>query len=456
MKRNVTSKLIIICLLGVLLLIPLLWVGSIIDERKHYKQQAFNDVTQMWTGQQLVAGPFVVQDYSLKVKHRVWNKESQSYETEYKTVAHQAIILPEQLKLHGNVETQTRQRGIYEVPVYTGDLQLSGQFSNQSLLDLKTKHQQSIRFGDTRLVMPIRDMRGIKGQPKLTMGGKTYAFKPGTQIKHWSDGLHAPLPGFNTQQITQLAFQSQLALRGSRNLSVLPTGKHSDISLKANWQHPSFQGRLLPEQRTINNQGFDASWSTSPYSSDMQAIVETCVQETNCQAQHHAVGVDLIQPVDAHSQADRSTKYGLLFIALTFAAFFLFEVLKQLPIHPIQYTMVGLSLALFFLLLISLSEHMQFALAYSLSALACIGLLGSYISAVLKSKQRGLLFAGGLTGLYSFIYVIISSEDYALMMGAVLLFSALGAVMLLTRHIDWYQMTPSKSRAELDQYEMNL
>ena len=455
MNRSITLKLLAIAGLAILLLIPLLWVGDIIRERSNYKSAAVREVTNSWTGQQLITGPFIIQPYSLKVESSIYNKVSKEYEPGFKTKYKELLILPEQLNVTGDVATQTRKRGIYQVPVYTAELFIDGQFSNQAVLDLKTKHGELINFKQATVVTAIEDMRGIKGLPKFSLGQHSYALQPGTNNKHLANGLHTSIPALNADKLENTRFESSLALKGASNLSVLPIGSVSDIQLKSDWQHPSFQGYHLPEKHDISELGFIANWSTSPYSNDTQSLMEKCVFKGNCDLRNYALGVDMLQPIDAYVQTERSTKYGLLFIAITFAAFFLFEVLKQLSIHPIQYTMVGLSLALFFLLLVSLSEHIAFGIAYLISALSCISLLAYYIAAILGSRQRGLSFAAGLSALYAFIYVIISSEDFALMMGAVLLFTALGAVMLLTRNIDWYQLTRNQPKKQM-QREMNI
>ena len=455
MKKSITLKLLAITGLAVLLLIPLFWVEGIIKERTRYKNAAVNDVTRMWTGSQLLAGPFLIQPYSVKTEADIYNKKTKEYEPGFKTQHKELVILPEQINITGDVATQTRSRGIYDVPVYTAELFLDGYFSNQELLDLTQKHGHRISFGKPTLVVPISDMRGIKGLPKLKVNQKHYTFKPGTNNKHLSEGLHAEISKTTPTQPRNISFTSNIALKGASNISILPIGKASTIELNSDWQHPSFQGRYLPEQHNIDPSGFSASWSTSPYSSDTSSVIRKCIKSGDCHLQRYAIGVDMIQPVDAYVQTERSTKYGLLFIAITFAAFFLFEVLKQLSIHPIQYTMVGLSLALFFLLLVSLSEHIAFSMAYLISALSCISLLSFYISAILGSNKRGLGFAAGLSALYGFIYVIISSEDFALMMGAILLFAALGVVMLLTRNIDWYQLTKME-KSQAVQQELSL
>lgn len=444
MKHRITFKIIAIGLLSILLLIPLFWVRSVINERQSYKEQAFSDVSDMWTGSQEFIGPILIQKYSYLVKEKIWNKEKKVYELQQRRVHEEAIIRPNTLNIHGDIQTQTRQRGIYKVPVYTAALNLDGYFSNQAIFDLKTKKSQGFKLGEGKVIVAISDMRGIKGQPHITVNEATYTLKPGTGYKAWNNGIRADIKHLvSDTELHNISFSSALSLKGSRRFDWLPTGQVSQVNLSSNWPHPSFQGRFTPEQHDISDSGFKANWSTSPYSSDTQNLIEDCIKG-ECHSYNYVMGVNFIQPVDAYTKTERSAKYGLLFIAITFAAFFLFEVIRKIAIHPIQYTMVGLSLALFFLLLISLSEHMLFGLAYSVSALACIALLTIYLSAILRSYARGIGFAIGLTALYGFIYVVISSEDFALLMGACLLFSALAAVMLMTRHVDWYQIAKTE------------
>ncbi|MCO2314175.1 cell envelope integrity protein CreD, partial [Pseudomonas aeruginosa] len=205
------------------------------------------------------------------------------------------------------------------------------------------------------------------------------------------------------------------------------------------WPHPSFGGEFLPSEREITAQGFTARWQTSFFATNMEEALRSCVEEQRCDGfQARAFGVGLVDPVDQYLKADRAIKYALLFITLTFAGFFLFEVLKRLAVHPVQYALVGLALAFFYLLLLSLAEHVGFELAYLVSAGACVGLIGFYLCFVLRSVARGLGFSAGLAGLYGLLYGLLSAEDYALLMGSLLLFAVLAAVMVLTRRLDWY------------------
>ncbi|WP_208530823.1 cell envelope integrity protein CreD, partial [Pseudomonas aeruginosa] len=237
----------------------------------------------------------------------------------------------------------------------------------------------------------------------------------------------------------RLEYAFDLSLLGSERLDIVPVGRDSQVILKADWPHPSFGGEFLPSEREITAQGFTARWQTSFFATNMEEALRSCVEEQRCDGfQARAFGVGLVDPVDQYLKADRAIKYALLFITLTFAGFFLFEVLKRLAVHPVQYALVGLALAFFYLLLLSLAEHVGFELAYLVSAGACVGLIGFYLCFVLRSVARGLGFSAGLAGLYGLLYGLLSAEDYALLMGSLLLFAVLAAVMVLTRRLDWY------------------
>ena len=294
------------------------------------------------------------------------------------------------------------------------------------------------QFDAPFLAVGISDIRGIENALKLELDGQRLDFVPGTEVAWLGEGVRVTLPTLDTSKTTELAFAFDLQLQGTGSLRVLPVGKTSSVSLGANWPHPSFIGNFLPAKREINDQGFKADWQTSFFSTNLQEAMHRCVMG-DCEAfNSRSFGVSFIDPVDQYLKSDRAIKYALLFIVLTFAGFFLFEVLKSLAVHPVQYALVGVALAFFYLLLLSLSEHIGFALAYLLSASACVLLIGFYVCHVLRSVRHGLSFSAGLAALYGLLYGLLSAEDYALLMGSLLLFGLLGVFMVLTRKLDWY------------------
>ncbi len=347
-------------------------------------------------------------------------------------------FLPERFELDGQVQTELRARGIYQARLFHADNRINGHFSLPAQLGIKEDFAD-YQFDAPFLAVGISDIRGIENALKLELDGQRLDFVPGTQVGWLGEGVRVTLPTLDTRNATELTFGFDLRLQGTGSLQVLPVGKASHVSLAANWPHPSFIGNFLPAKREINDQGFSADWQTSFFSTNLQEAMNRCVMGNDCEAFNgRSFGVSFIDPVDQYLKSDRAIKYALLFIVLTFAGFFLFEVLKSLAVHPVQYALVGVALAFFYLLLLSLSEHIGFALAYLLSASGCVLLIGFYVCHVLHSVRHGLSFTAGLAALYGLLYGLLSAEDYALLMGSLLLFGLLGVFMVLTRKLDWY------------------
>lgn len=319
--------------------------------------------------------------------------------------------------------------------VYQSQLQLQGNFNWSAYLGRESLAER-IRWKSAHLALGVSDNRGLRSISKLQFGEQQVAFKPGTALRGFSNGIQAPL-SLDMTQDQQVAFSLDVVLDGMESLSFVPVGDDTQIELSANWPHPSFMGDFLPSEHHINQTQFTAHWQTSLLATNMHQMLQEC---DYCTEVLPSVGVNLIEPIDIYLQAERSAKYALLFIALTFVVFFLFEILKQLAVHPIQYALVGMALALFYLLLVSLSEHMRFIQAYGIAAASCIGLISYYVSYVLHSWRRGVLLGVLLTLLYAVLFVLIQSEDRALLMGSVLLFLILATMMVLTRKLDWYQV----------------
>jgi inner membrane protein len=271
--------------------------------------------------------------------------------------------------------------------------------------------------------------------PELKLDGSPVKLLQGPGEHREGNGLHTPLSGFALGGNARLRVELAMTLGGTESLAIAPVGDNNRIRLQSSWPHPQFAGRFLPRERRIDASGFRAEWNISSLAAGTQAQYrqggETALD---------TLGVNLVEPVNIYSQADRASKYGILFVLLTFVGFFMFELIKRLAIHPIQYALVGLALAIFFLLLISLSEHIPFVWAYLAASAACIGLLGIYLSAVLKSAARGSAFSAMLTLLYGALYGLLVSEDNALVLGSLLLFAILAAIMVVTRRIDWYAL----------------
>ena len=438
MNKNLTIKLGAIALLILLLLIPLLMIDGIIDDRQQLRDGVLEDIARSSSYSQQLSGPVMVVPYRKVV--RTWKtneKTNQRYE-ELGEERGRLYFLPERFELDGQVQTELRARGIYQARLFHADNRINGHFSLPAQLGIKEDFAD-YQFDAPFLAVGISDIRGIENALKLELDGQRLDFVPGTQVGWLGEGVRVTLPTLDTRNATELTFGFDLRLQGTGSLQVLPVGKASRVSLAANWPHPSFIGNFLPAKREINDQGFNADWQTTFFSTNLQEAMNRCVLGNDCEAFNgRSFGVSFIDPVDQYLKSDRAIKYALLFIVLTFAGFFLFEVLKSLAVHPVQYALVGVALAFFYLLLLSLSEHIGFALAYLLSASGCVLLIGFYVCHVLHSVRHGLSFSAGLAALYGLLYGLLSAEDYALLMGSLLLFGLLGVFMVLTRKLDWY------------------
>lgn len=427
------------------ILVPLLMIRGVIAERQGYRNAVVADVAANFGGRQVVAGPVLVVPYE---EDEV--TEGEGARRVVRRVQRQWTFFPDTLQADGELKPDLRRRGLHEVRVYQWHGQLQARFDAR-IPDDGVALQRTI--GRPWLSVGIADVRGLVASPRLQLGdavlpvaqGLGHAGGPGVHAR-----LAAPAAG------ARLAFDTRLAmdLRGTEGFALLPLARDNSLRLRSSWRHPKFEG--LSPRHDIGAGGFSAQWTIASVASNAQrrylqqpslAVAPLPVGATRVdvavpvgEAGDDAVGVTLIDPVNPYLQADRASKYGLLFVALTFVGFFMFELVKQLPVHPIQYLLVGMALAIFFLLLIALSEHFAFGWSYLAAALACIGLIAFYLSAVLRSALRGLGFGAMLALLYAALYGLLLSEDNALALGAGLMFFVLASVMVATRKLDWYQL----------------
>lgn len=442
MQKRLFFKAVMIFVLALLLLIPLSMISSAISERAQRRNEVQADIARTDTGEQTLAGPVLVLPYSIT---RIVNREVNGVAKSVEETENKALyFLPAQLTITGSVNTEIRKRGIFEALLYGSDLKISGNFEVPDHGGLADQQEEKRVWGTPFVAVGVEDNRGIRNVPQLSLGGANYLFEPGNPVTVLGSGIHANLPETLIKG-GHFEFAMKLDLHGSSRLGWVPLGKNTFVKLDSRWPHPSFVGRSLPRVHNIHSKGFEAEWQTSDFATNMPQLFEAALKANDGRLLDEHVSINLVQPVDVYQQAERSVKYGLLFVLLTFAAFALFEVLKDLPIHPMQYALVGIALALFFLLLIALSERMAFGLSYGVASTGCVGLLAFYLSHVLRSVWRGLGFGGLLVLLYGALYGLLISEDNALLMGAILLFVLLAGVMMLTRKLDWYALGDSKT-----------
>lgn len=447
MKRPLLLKFLTIAGLMLLLLIPVSMINGSVNERQSYSQTVLQDIARSSSYSQTLVGPVMVIPYTKK--ETTWRyKDDEPRELVEQQIEGKLYFLPKTLKLDVSMETELRHRGIYSARLYHANSNFNGDFDIPENYGIKDS-LNDYTFATPYVAVGVSDIRGIKHSPTIQLGEKNYPLSPGTQVSMWSEGVHTEVEAWNKAKPIKLKFSLNLALQGTESFSVIPIGQDTHVKIHSDWAHPSFFGQFLPTERDISEDGFSAQWQTSYFSTNFLEHFNRCVKRKNCDPDSfHAkrFGVSLIDPVDFYVKSDRATKYALLFIGLTFAGFFLFEVLKRIQVHPIQYGLVGLSLALFYLLLLSLSEHLGFELAYTLSSLACVSLITYYVKSVLQSLQRALGFGSALAVLYALLYGLLQAEDYSLLMGSSLLFLLLGVFMVLTRDVDWYQFKPIENQ----------
>lgn len=428
MKHPLIIRLIVLGLLTLLLCIPILMVRGTIHERAGYRAEAVADIARSWGGRQSVTGPTLIQTWHSMETVRAWDPNLKTYVDKEERRSHRRVSFPDDLAITGDLVVEQRYRGIFLVPVYRTELTVSGDFSVPAL-------PEDAREPSHRLILAVEDPRGLRAQPELTWNERALTVEPGTGTG-LGGGVHAELERLAAGNH---AFTARLALGGTEALALAPVGGSTRIELASNWPHPRFSGGYLPETREIDPQGFTASWRTTRYAATARETLQSCLYQEHCAlGPLQQVRVEILDPVNVYALNDRSTKYALLFIVVVFGVFFVYEALKQLRIHPVQYVLVGLGQALFFLLLLSLSEHVAFGWAYLAGAGLSVALLTFYVSYVLGSMRRAAGFATLLAGIYGALYVMLQSEDYALLLGSMLLLLILASAMYLTRNLDWY------------------
>jgi len=435
------SKTLMIGLLALLLLIPLGMIESKIGERHNLQANVQQDIARSASGPQTLSGPFLVISYKVRERQTYKDEKGVEHVRICECGPYETVIAPHSLKIDSNADVETRNRGIYQARLFNLHSVITGDFVVPERFGTDIPLTDMIPVGAS-FVMNVSDSRGISNAPQLTINGKQHEFEAGSIKPLTGNGVHVQLESLAPDQTHTLRFNFPLDLQGMTTLSVSPTGNNTEMSLKSTWPHPSFGGSFLPRTRNVDNKGFTAQWLVTNLARNGSAVAETGhpVASEN-------FSVDFIDPVDVYLLSERAVKYGVMFVVLVFTAFFMFEVLKSLRIHPMQYLLVGLAMAMFFLLIISLSEHIPFLTSYVISGAACVALIGIYMAGVLKNRKPALVFSGGIAMLYAVLFGVLKSEDNALLMGSLIMFAALAAVMVLTRRMDWYRLNQPETTA---------
>ena len=437
-KHSATIKVVIVSILTLLLLIPTSMIRNLISERKERQHEAIEDISSKWGKEQVLTGPI------LTVPYQTFETDKDGNKINKKT--HNAFFLPEALTVSGNITPNIRSRDIFKVVVYKSKLHFEGKFIAPDFLKIINKNYEILN-NEAFFIFGISDMRGVNESIKFKMNNNTLNCEGGTKIKEILNS------GFTTANFNILTdtsgiynFSFDISLNGSNNISFIPVGKETKVKLNSSWKSPSFDGAFLPDNRDINDNGFVADWKILQFNRNFpQNWTDNEIDFSSS-----AFGVSLLLPVDMYQKTDRSIKYAILFISLSFAVFFFVEILKKSKVHPIQYILIGLGLCLFYLLLLSLSEQINFGLAYLIASSGIIGLTVLYSKSIFKKNILSFLLAGILAFLYGFIYILLQMEDYALLMGSLGLFIVLAVLMYLSRKVNWYEINSTEKELEIE------
>ena len=424
--RNPGIKIILLGVLALLLLIPLSFVQHLVFERQARAREAEASIAAQWGQAQLLAPAYLVGEVPV----------SQRSDGAFVAQTATHVLLPDSARVVGTIEHEVRHRGLFELPVYTVALEVTARFSAADIARLAARIQAD---SPLKLRLALSDARGVRALGALRVAGMPMPASAAGRELAELQALGLELPADLVERGEDLLVAYSLTVAGARDFRVLPLARTTVVELSGAWPDPSFAGAYLPGRRTLDDSGFRAHWQVLefnreyPQSAPLAGLDPASVRGSG-------FGVSLYQPADAYQQNERSGKYGVLMIALLFLALFLFEVVAGVLLHPIQYLLVGLALATFYLLLLALSEHIGFGAAYATGAGAAVAVVGGYAAAVLGSRRRAVALAALQSAAYAMFYLLVRSEDYALLLGATALFSVLALAMYLTRRTDWYAL----------------
>ena len=416
-------KGIITALLILGMLIPTFFVQNLITEREQRQKQVVNEVSSKWATAQTITAPYI---------HIPYTEKTIGEDKKEMIVTKSLFLLPDDVDVKGTISAEERPRSIYKVLLYKSNLFSKGNIDIKIPKDIPL---EALQLSEAKICIGLSDYKGIDERVTINFQGNNYELSPGLPSKTIDEtGLSASVslsPNLIGQKLT---FEMPLKLKGSGQLHFAPICGNSSFTLSSDWKNPSFDGNNLPSERTINEKGFTAKWNFNK----ANLPFGTSFTEFNLAKSTLAFGVSLLQPADQYAKTMRSVKYAILIIGLTFALFFIIEMMQGKAVHPVQYVLVGLALVIFYTLLLSISEFILFDYAYLIAASATIILITFYVKSHFTKWTTAALFSGVISALYTFIFVLIRLEDTALLIGSIGLFIVLALVMYASRKINWY------------------
>ena len=436
-----------IAIITLLLLIPLTHVRGVVSDRAYLQREATENIAASWGKAQTISGPILVVPYEVwhdrreVVKEKGTDKEREVVHREYST--RYKAILPTDVHFDARLDPEIRYRGIYRLALFNAPVSVRGSFTLPEAEGF-AKNIHAVHWDKAWLALGITDLKTISEDSPMQWAGATAAaYKPGTKAGTiLGPGFHAAVPMTEKAAGARQEFSIQLNVRGSGGIAFTPVGEKTLITIAGTWADPSFQGNLLPVERSITEKGFSAKWvisnltRTYPQVGDLEGSDFTRSPSSDRSAiTSFSTGVDLHEMVSLYRMTMRAVHYGILFIAVSFVALFAFEMVTRQRMHLLQYGMVGLSMSLFYLVLLSLAEHVDFGIAFAAASAVTVGMNSLYIAAALQSKKRGLLMGTLLCGLYGLLFCLLRMEDFALLVGTGLVVTMMGVLMYVTRRL---------------------
>lgn len=432
-----TAKIIMVGLLTLILLIPLEYVKNLITERAQRQKEVIAETNDKWGENVFFYGPILKVPYTYfdeTLTENAATKVTVKQKTAHTTFAY---FFPEMLNVNSDVTTKALNRNNYESVVFSSKMKLTGHYIQPNFSNRNIPNE-NIQWNKATILIKTTNLKSIKDEVKINFGNTNFTFEPVYNITP-GDSTEALETGYidltKTLGNQKTAFNFNITYNGSKQIKMVPIGKTTALNMKSNWASPSFTGNFLPDDKTkrITKTGFEAKWKILHIN---RAFTQQ-VFETLPDLKQYAFGVDFVIPVDQYQQNERASKYGFLVIGLTFLIFFLIQSISKINIHIFQYSMIGLALIMFYTLLISITEHSSFMKAYIIAGVSVVALITLYSISILKDRKFPLFIGLSLSALYTFIYVIIQLENYALLVGSFGLFLILAAVMYFSRKIDW-------------------
>lgn len=434
--QSTTAKMIMVGLLSLALLIPLFFVQDLIQERSQRKKEMVNEVADLWGKDIVFYGPILKVPYTFVENYNITDVKTGAVSIQKKNTIKFAYFFPNELNNKSKVrKNDNLKRGIFNHVVFTADMQFNGYFAAPNFTKLGIA-EENIQWDKASIVLKTTNLKSIKSELKMQVNQEKLVFEPQNSDKSKYSILATTPFDYNALLVNnKLAFNFDITYNGSNSIDFVPVGKVTTVSIDSDWKSPSFDGSFAANDtsKVINDKGFHVDWKILDINRTFTQQYDDVIPNLD----DYLFGVKLIETVDEYQQNERVSKYGFLVIGLTFLIFFLIQSISKINIHIFQYSMIGIALIMFYTLLISITEHSSFSLAYAIAGTSVVAMITLYSISILKNRKFPLFIGAALSVLYTFIFVIIQMEDYALLVGSIGLFLILGAVMYFSRKIDW-------------------